>query len=157
MSRFNAASISFYSIVSIDSVIEGLALGVLQRWPKVFAILCAVIAHKPIEACAVALVALKRKPTKFGFCMPVALYAAMSPVGVAVGVVLQNADSQVVLGVIEAVSAGAFRFMDCGKWMELFIHKYAWRAVDKLLHYGAFLFGIVGLCAVAILKLISEH
>jgi zinc transporter 1/2/3 len=156
MSRFDVASVSFYVIVSIDSAIEGLAFGVLPRWPKVFGILCAIIAHKPIEACAVALVVLKRKPTKVGFCLLSALYAGMSPVGVAVGILLQKANSGIMLGLIESVSAGAFMFMGCREWMELFTHKYSWRTTEKLVHYGAFTSGIVWLGAVAFLQAVSQ-
>jgi hypothetical protein len=50
MSSFDAASISLYFIVGMDSAIEGLTLGVLQKWAKVVAILIAIVAHKPVEA-----------------------------------------------------------------------------------------------------------
>jgi zinc transporter 1/2/3 len=155
MGRFDAASVSFYSIVSIESAVEGLAVGVLQRWPKVFAILCAIIAHKPVEACAVALVVLKRRPTKLGFCLLVALYGVMAPIGVGIGILLQRIESPAILGVIESATAGAFIFMGCREWMELFTQKFVWRTAEKLVHYGAFVLGILWLCAVAIVKAIT--
>jgi zinc transporter 1/2/3 len=157
MSQLDAASLSFYSIVSVDSAIEGLTLGVLQKCPKVFAILCAVVAHKPVEACAVSLVMLKRKPTKCGFCLLIGFYSIMSTFGVALGIRLQTAASPTVIGFIESMAAGAFLFMGCHEWMELFAHKEVWRTRQKLWHYAAFLAGVIWLCIVALIKALSGN
>jgi hypothetical protein len=63
MSHFDASTISLNFIVGVDSNIEGLALGIIQKWSKVIAILIAIVAHKPVKAFAVTF----KRPSKSGF------------------------------------------------------------------------------------------
>jgi zinc transporter 1/2/3 len=152
MSHFDASSISLYFIVGMDSSIEGLALGVLQKWPKVIAILIAIVAHKPVEAFAIALIVLKRRPTRLGFFLLATFYSLLSPIGIAVGIELRNLNSPLMLGIIESCSAGAFLFMGCHEWMEMFENKDKWGASEKLWHFASFVFGVMWLCAVAVME-----
>jgi zinc transporter 1/2/3 len=152
MSSFDASTISLYFMVGMDSTIEGLTLGVLHKWPKVIAILIAIVAHKPVEAFAIALIILKRRPTRLGFFLLTSFYSLLSPIGIGVGIELRNIDSSLMLGIIESCSAGAFLFMGCREWMEMFQKKGDWGAGEKLWHYGSFLFGIMWLCTVAVME-----
>jgi zinc transporter 1/2/3 len=157
MSHFNASSLSLYFIVGMDSTIEGLALGILGKWSKTIAILIAIVAHKPVEAFAVALIVLKRQPTKLGFFLLISFYSLLSPIGIAIGMELRDMDSSLMLGIIESCSSGAFLFMGCHEWMEMFASKEGRSACEKMWHYCAFLFGIVWLCAVAVLESLEKR
>jgi zinc transporter 1/2/3 len=56
------------------------------------------------------------------------------------------------LGIIESCSSGAFMFMGCREWMEMFQGKDKWGVAEKLWHFGAFLFGIAWLCGAAVME-----
>jgi zinc transporter 1/2/3 len=116
MSGFDAATVSLYIIMGIHSTIEGLALGVLEKWSDVIAILCAIVAHKPVEAFALGLILIKRKPTPLAFGLMIALYSVLSPIGVVSGSQLRESRNGIVIGIIEAFSAGAFLFIGCHEW-----------------------------------------
>jgi zinc transporter 1/2/3 len=61
-------------------------------------------------------------------------------------------NSSLLLGIIEACSGGAFMFMGCHEWMAMFENKGTWGTKEKLWHYGTFLFGVMWLCAVAVME-----
>jgi zinc transporter 1/2/3 len=156
MSRFNTATVSLYVIMNVHSAIEALALGVLERWSDIIAILSAIVAHKPVEAFALGLILLKRKPTVCAFGFMIALYCGLSPVGVVAGVVLRNKGSQQVIGLIEAFSAGAFLFIGCHEWSEMFEHKHEWPLSEKLWHFGVFLGGVAWMLGIAAIEMLSS-
>jgi zinc transporter ZupT len=87
-------------------MMEGIALGVLTDWPKIIGIFCAISAHKPAEACMFAFALLRNQPSKVQFGFLVTVCACMSPIGVGIGVLLQNATSCQMTGIVESASAG---------------------------------------------------
>jgi zinc transporter 1/2/3 len=104
MSGFDAATVSLYVIMGIHSSIEGLALGVLNKWSDVIAILFAIVDNVCLRAydCAV--------------FIPV-------PVGVVIGVGLRATWSHLAIGIIEALSARVCLFIGCHEWSGMFEHK----------------------------------
>jgi zinc transporter 1/2/3 len=152
MSGIDAATISLYLIMSIHSAIEGLALGVLDAWSDTIAILCAIIAHKPVEAFALGLIVIKKSPTAIGFALLMGLYSLFSPIGVVVGIQLRDQGNSLAIGLIEAFSAGAFLFVGCHQWSEMFEHKHTWKTPEKLWHIGVFLGGVIWMLLIALIE-----
>jgi zinc transporter 1/2/3 len=156
MSGFDFGTLSLYIIMGLDATIEGLALGILQKWSKTIAILCAIVAHKPVESFAMSLILLRRRPTKLGFIGLVLFYCALPPLGLALGIMVQHRATHMLIGIIEACSAGAFLFMGCHEWMGIVATKEGRTAREKLWHYGAFLVGVLWLAVVAVMEGMEE-
>jgi zinc transporter 1/2/3 len=157
MSGFNAATASLYVIMNIHSTIEALALGVLEKWGDIIAIMCAIVAHKPVEAFALGLILLKRRPTMCAFGWMIALYSGLSPVGVIIGILLRNKGNSLAIGLIEAFSAGAFLFIGCHEWSEMFEHKHEWPLSEKLWHFGVFFGGVAWMLGIAAIEMLTSE
>jgi zinc transporter 1/2/3 len=157
MSGFNAATVSLYLIMNMHSAIEALALGVLEKWSDIIAIMCAIVAHKPVEAFALGLILLKRRPTLRAFALMIALYCALAPVGVVIGIVLRNQGNRLAIGLIEAFSAGAFLFIGCHEWSEMFEHKHEWQLSEKLWHFGVFFAGVAWMLGIAAIEMLTSE
>ena len=156
-SNFTVPTISLYLIMDVHSTIEGLALGVLDKWSSLIAIFCAIVGHKPVEAFALSLILLKDKPTKWLFWILVVIYTLCSPIGLAVGLFLEGLKSKLTLGLIAAFSAGTFLFVGCHEWSEMFEHKQEWPVSEKLWHYGMFALGVIWMLLIAIVEALGEE
>jgi zinc transporter 1/2/3 len=156
MSGMNAATISLYLIMCVHSSIEGLALGVLSEWSEIIAVFCAIVAHKPVEGFALSLIILKTKPQLWVFVAMISFYVILCPVGEIIGIVLRENASPLALGLIEAFSSGAFVFVGCHEWCEMFEHKHSWPTSEKLWHFGLFAFGVLWMLLVAIIEMFSD-
>jgi zinc transporter 1/2/3 len=157
MSGIDTATVSLYVIMSVHSAIEGLALGVLDNWSDTIAILCAIVAHKPVEAFALGLIVLKKAPMAIGFALLMGLYSLFSPAGVIAGIQLRNSGSALVIGLIEAFSAGAFLFVGCHQWSEMFEKKHTWATKEKLWHIGVFLGGVIWMLLIALIETVASR
>lgn len=155
-SKMTIPTISLYIIMDVHSTIEGLALGVLNKWSGLIAIFCAIVGHKPVEAFALSLIILKDKPTKVLFWILVIFYTLCSPIGLVVGIFLDELDSPLTLGLIAAFSAGTFLFVGCHEWSEMFEHKQEWPLSEKLWHYGMFAIGVIWMLLIAIVEALGE-
>jgi zinc transporter 1/2/3 len=155
--QMDTATVSLYVIMGIHSSIEGLALGVMATWESAIALLCAIVAHKPVEAFALSLIIAKRSPPRWGFMVMIALYSLLSPIGVLVGVAVSDTGSDLATGIIEAFSSGVFIFVGCHEWAEMFEHKREWRVREKLWHYGLFAMGIIWMLAIKVIECFAEE
>jgi zinc transporter 1/2/3 len=155
----NAATFSLYLIMCVHSSIEGLALGVLcgSEWSQIIAVFCAIVAHKPVEGFALSLIILKRKPPVWFFVALIGFYVVLCPIAEIIGIVLTRNASDLVLGLIEAFSSGAFVFVGCHEWSEMFEHKHSWPTSEKLWHFGLFAFGVLWMLLVAIIEMYSDE
>lgn len=157
-SQMTIPTYSLYAIMDIHSVIEGLALGIMEKDASIIAIFCAIVGHKPVEAFALSLIILKDKPTRSLFWVLVVLYTLMSPVGLITGIYLvQTANNPWVIGSIAAVSAGTFLFVGCHEWSEMFEHKQEWNCVEKSWHFGMFTLGVAWMLLIAIVEMYGEE
>jgi zinc transporter 1/2/3 len=156
-SQMDAATISLYVIMGIHSSIEGLALGVMSTLESVIALLCAIVAHKPVEAFALSLIISKRSPPCWGFMLMLGLYSILSPAGIVVGVAVSDTGSDLATGIIEAFSSGVFIFVGCHEWAEMFEHKREWGVREKLWHYGLFAMGIAWMLGIKVIECFAEE
>jgi zinc transporter 1/2/3 len=157
-SQMTVPTYSLYVIMDIHSVIEGLALGIMQKDASIIAIFCAIVGHKPVEAFALSLIILKDKPTKFLFWLLVVLYTLMSPIGLITGIYLvELVNNPWVIGSIAAVSAGTFLFVGCHEWSEMFEHKQEWPCSEKSWHFGMFTLGVAWMLLIAIVEMYGEE
>ena len=152
-------AISLYTIMDIHSFIEGLALGIMDKWGPVIAVFCAIVGHKPVEAFALSLIILKEKPTKLLFWILVVLYTIMSPIGLITGIYIADkySENHWVLGIIAAFSAGTFLFVGCHEWSEMFEHKSEWSCGEKGWHFGMFAGGVIWMLLIAIVEAVAPE
>lgn len=155
--NLTVATISLYIIMDVHSLIEGLALGILDSWSNTIAIFCAIIGHKPVEAFALSVILFKDKPLKALFWLLIVIYVIMSPIGIVAGIYLNKIGSHLVLGIIAAFSAGTFLFVGCHEWAEMFEHKHSWPVKEKLWHFGLFAFGVLWMLLIAIVETLGEE
>jgi zinc transporter 1/2/3 len=154
-SGMNAATMSLFLIICVHSAIEGIALGLLSEWSQIIAIFSAIVAHKPVEAFALSLIILRTQPPRWLFMLFVTFYVLLTPIGEVIGIVVGKTASHLALGLIESFSAGAFIFVGCHEWTELFEHKHSWPLREKLWHFGLFAFGVTWMLLVAIIEMFS--
>ena len=147
---------SLYIIMDIHSVIEGIALGVIQERTRVLAIFLAIIGHKPIEAFALALILLKDKPYKTLYWVLVVFYSILTPLGIIGGMWISDHSDKGWRGIISAFSAGTFLFVGCTEWGEMFEHKHDWNCSEKSWHYFMFVTGLVWMLLIAIVEAIYD-
>lgn len=155
--NLTVATISLYIIMDVHSLIEGLALGILDSWSNTIAIFCAIIGHKPVEAFALSVILFKDKPLKALFWLLIVIYVIMSPIGIVAGIYLNKIGSHLVLGIIAAFSAGTFLFVGCHEWAEMFEHKHSWPVKEKFWHFGLFAFGVLWMLLIAIVETLGEE
>ena len=151
-----AATISLYIIMDVHSTIEGIALGILPKLSHTIAIFCAIVGHKPVEAFALSLIIVKCRPTKVAFWIMIVLYSLLTPIGIIIAIKIGEISSSLVLGIIEALSAGTFLFVGCHEWSEMFEHKHDWKVPEKLWHFGMFAFGVLWMLLIAIIEAFTD-
>ena len=154
--NLTVATISLYIIMDVHSLIEGLALGILDNWSNTIAIFCAIIGHKPVEAFALSVILFKDKPMKVIFWLLVVIYVMMSPAGIVAGIYLNRIGSSLLLGIIAGISAGTFLFVGCHEWSEMFEHKHSWPLSEKIWHIFLFTFGVLWMLLIAIVETFGE-
>lgn len=155
--NLTVATISLYIIMDVHSLIEGLALGILDSWSNTIAIFCAIIGHKPVEAFALSVILFKDKPLKLLFWILIVIYVLMSPAGIAAGIYLNKIGNHLLLGIIAGISAGTFLFVGCHEWAEMFEHKNSWPKSEKFWHLGLFAFGVLWMLLIAIVETLGEE
>lgn len=152
-SKFKLLSIpatSIYIIMLVHSIIEGLALGIMNSTSGVIALTCAVGGHKPVEGFALGLFILKSGPTKWLFWIMMIVYVLMSPGGIIVAIFLSKGGNLLTLGILSAISTGTFTFVGMDEWSDIFFHKSTWSLREKLWHLGLFALGVVWMLLMAI-------
>ena len=156
-SKVQISTISLYIIMVIHSLIEGFALGILETKSGVIAIFCAIIGHKPVEAFALSLIILKDKPTKFLFWLLVIIYCLFTPIGVIASLFIGQNASDIVKGIIAAISAGTFLFVGCNEWSEMIGQKKERTNKEKIWHFVMFLIGLIWMLGIAIVEVVAPE
>ncbi|OHT00868.1 ZIP Zinc transporter family protein [Tritrichomonas foetus] len=141
---------SLYLILDVHSVIEGLALGIMNSKRGVVALACAVGGHKPVEGFALGLIILKCRPTKWLYWLMMIFYVLMSPIGTIIAIYLSKSGDLLLLGILSAISAGTFTFVGCDEWSQIFLNKQTWSYKEKFWHLGLFILGILWMLLIAI-------
>ncbi|XP_029437084.1 zinc transporter ZIP1 [Rhinatrema bivittatum] len=115
---FNSHSIirSFILVfsLSLHSVFEGLAVGLQETSSKVLEISLALLIHKCIIACSLALKLVQSQLRQTVVVTCILLFAVMSPLGIGLGVALtesSNAVHQLTRSVLEGIATGTFIYI----------------------------------------------
>ncbi|MCK5451666.1 MAG: ZIP family metal transporter, partial [Candidatus Omnitrophica bacterium] len=102
-------------VLSVHSIIAGIALGTEDVITKAFIILIAIVAHKGSAVFALAVNLNKEGVTGKRLRKIVTLFSFMTPVGIVCGLVLtaflQNKAELMVEGVFDALAAGTFLYV----------------------------------------------
>jgi zinc transporter 1/2/3 len=123
----------------------------METWESAIALLCAIVAHKPVEAFALSLVIVKREPPRWEFIAMTVPYLVMTRSGIVVGIKVIKTQSKLAIGIIEAVSAGVFSFIGSGGWAETIEHK-----KEKMCHFGLFTGGVVWMLAIKAIEYLAD-
>ncbi|XP_030044276.1 zinc transporter ZIP1 [Microcaecilia unicolor] len=100
--------------LSLHSVFEGLAVGLQETSSKVLEISIALLIHKCIIACSLALKLVQSQLRQTVVLVCILLFAVMSPLGIGLGVALtesSNAMHQLSRSVLEGIATGTFIYI----------------------------------------------
>ncbi|CDW54920.1 metal cation transporter, zinc [Trichuris trichiura] len=110
-------SLTLVAAISFHSILEGLAIGIQTKAADVITLFIAVISHKCLIAISIGLqVAKENRGRKWVIILCIVLFAAASPLGIGIGVGIDNAklesgDQGVLFLVFTALSAGTFMYI----------------------------------------------
>ena len=152
--KFKWLSVSvttLYIIMDAHSIIEGLALGIVDNLGGVIGMACAVAGHKPLEAFALGLVLLRDRPVKWVYWSMMIFYVLLSPLGAIIAIQLRHLAGGVLLGVLTAMSAGTFLFIASDEWATVYLNRHNFSTGEKLWHLGMFLLGMMWMLLIALL------
>ncbi|XP_029431302.1 zinc transporter ZIP1-like [Rhinatrema bivittatum] len=100
--------------LSLHSVFEGLAIGLQDTNSEVLKITSAIIVHKSIIAFSLSLLLLESRVQRRWFVLSMVMFAAMSPLGVGLGIAVMQNQSEwngMVQSVLEGIAAGTFVYI----------------------------------------------
>ena len=135
-------------ILSIHSIIVGIALGTEMLISQSMIIAIAVLAHKGSAAFALGISMLKSKIDKAKIIKIIAMFSIMTPFGVLIGIllshVLEGKAVEFSIAMFDALAAGTFLYIAI---MDIFNEEF----MDKKHTYLKLLFSILGLLLMALL------
>ncbi len=106
-------SIGPYMLVAamgFHAFFEGLALGLIDEFSGFLGFFAAIIFHKWAEAAAIGIGFLTAGTKKLPTIISLGVFSALTPIGVATGILFSNADEKV-KAILMAVSAGTFLYI----------------------------------------------
>jgi len=135
-------------ILSIHSIIVGIALGTEMVITQSIIIAIAVLAHKGSAAFALGVSMLKNKIETTKITKLIAMFSVMTPFGIVIGVllshVLEGSAAQFSIAVFDALAAGTFLYIAI---MDIFNEEFK----EKQYTYLKLLFSVLGLLLMALL------
>jgi len=97
--------------LSIHSFLEGLVLGVQVTYGEAVAITIAICVHKWVESLSLGIILLRSGVSSpVGYTL-IGAFATVTPVGIALGIVISNTVSATVTGIFNSLACGTFFFM----------------------------------------------
>lgn len=128
-------------LLSMHSIIEGVALGVEENIDDASRVLMAIAAHKSFAAFALGLSLVRGGASNAALVRIVMLFAFMSPVGVLLGALFTlnlDGDDSVWSGAIQAFAAGSFIYVAL---VEILLEEFS-RPHDRALKFVLMLLGV---------------
>lgn len=128
-------------LLSMHSIIEGVALGVEESVDDASRVLMAIAAHKSFAAFALGLSLVRGGASTAALVRIVLMFAFMSPLGVLLGAVFAlnlEADDNVWSGAIQAFAAGSFIYVAL---VEILLEEFS-RPHDRALKFFLMLLGV---------------
>ncbi|XP_070569449.1 zinc transporter ZIP1-like [Ptychodera flava] len=148
-------SIMFLLALSLHSVFEGMAIGLQSDVAGTMELFLAIALHKGIVAFSFSLNLIQSKLSKCGMIMSVITFAIMSPIGVAIGMIVSSTTStgpEAVFanGILQALATGTFFYVT---FFEILPHELNVKR-DEILKV---LFVIVGFAVMTVIDLAVPH
>ncbi|XP_073474631.1 zinc transporter ZIP1-like [Aquarana catesbeiana] len=152
---FNAHS-SFRSFIlilslSLHSIFEGIAIGLQNAQSELLQIAIAILIHKSIIAVSLSLLLLQSNVKTRWFVLSIVMFALMSPIGIAIGIVViqnQAAGSGLVQSILEGLAAGTFVYITFLEILPHELNSSRWR-LPKVI------FIVLGFSAMAALRFLG--
>ncbi len=142
------ASYVLIFILSIHSIIVGIALGTETAISQSIIIAIAVLAHKGSAAFALGVSMLKSKIATYKITKLIIMFSLMTPLGIVIGAflehVLDGSSVEFSIAVFDALAAGTFLYIAI---MDIFNEEFK----DKKYTYLKLLFSVLGLLLMALL------
>lgn len=143
------------AVLSLHSIIAGVALGIQQDFNVALSIFVALISHKWIEAFALGVSLLKAGKQGLSFFKFLMLFAIMCPLGILLGSGLYTAVAgstagELTTAVLTAIASGTFVYVAI---VDILLEEFQ-TARDK---YIKFLLAVVGFAAMASLLFAFDH
>lgn len=136
------------TILSIHSIIAGVALGTEDRITQSIIIFIAILAHKGSAAFALSISMIKSEMQKHKISKLITLFSFMTPIGILIGAIIANIlsgdASEFVIAVFDALAAGTFIYVSI---MDIFNEEFK----TKENSYMKFIMAILGLLLMALL------
>ncbi|XP_076880982.1 zinc transporter ZIP1 [Brachyhypopomus gauderio] len=107
-------SFMLFLSLSLHSVFEGLAIGLQATETKVLEICIAILVHKSIIVFSLSVKLVQSAVRPAWLAIYVAVFATMSPIGIAVGIAVSEAELQagaLIQAVLEGLAAGTFIYI----------------------------------------------
>ncbi|MEA3492063.1 MAG: ZIP family metal transporter [Campylobacterota bacterium] len=143
----NASYILIF-ILSIHSIIVGVALGTEETIKQSIIIAIAVLAHKGSAAFALGVSMLKSEIESAKIMNLITMFSLMTPLGIVIGLVISNAlsgkSTQFSIALFDALAAGTFLYIAI---MDIFNEEFE----EKSYTYLKLLFAVLGLLLMALL------
>ena len=99
-------------LLSVHSIIEGIALGIESHWEDTTKILIAIVSHKFFAAFALGVNLVKNKADSMKMTKMVVLFSSMTPFGILLGLTtLYTSPSSLLSVLIQAISSGTFIYI----------------------------------------------
>ena len=138
------ASLVLMSALSVHSLLEGIALGLQDTTEHVFTLAIGLMAHKWVEAVALATSFIKSKRSLFVSGLFMLFFSLATPVGVAIGIGLSFTQSELIEATFTGVAAGTFLYVGCNEVVAEEFEEHDYRLTK-------FLALIIGMSLIAIL------
>lgn len=139
----------FIFAISVHALFDGLSLGAESSTSGFYSILTAVVIHKAFDGLATGGVLFAAYPKLRQSIVMLAIAAAMTPIGIAIGLGVQEATEdgkkELSEAIIVSMSAGSFLFISVVELLPAALHDGRW-VKTKMLAFAA---GFGALCALA--------
>lgn len=138
-------------ILVVHSLVEGAALGVNSTFAQTLIIFIAIIAHKGSESFALAVVLNRSHLSLKGVLYTIAIFACMTPLGIALGAyvteILHSQSGLLITALFNAFAAGTFLYMST---LHHINHHQQGHEGEGLLEFLFLLIGLVIMAAIAV-------
>jgi len=137
-------------VLSIHSVLAGIALGTLMSFASFLVIFIAIIAHKGSAAFALGVNVRKAQLSRRGMIQLIVVFSLMTPLGILFGTVFSSVLSvysgQMAAAMFNAIAAGTFIYMAAFHGLKRVIDK----DLSTLKHLSFFTLGLVMMAVTAV-------
>lgn len=150
----NLKGVSSYVLLlalGFHGLFEGISLGIQLTVKGTIFLLIAIIAHKWAASLTLGISFVKAGVSKKQFIIMILIFAFITPVGIALGLILAKTANAYVEGIFLAISVGTFIYIACS---EVIVDEFASKK-NKYAKFGMFMLGAAVTAGLSLLELID--